>query len=444
MVTLVVAAASPPAGAATMPAPTTTAPATTLAPAATTTSPPTTAAGGTPPVTSPQLNTIQATLLVQVEAEVGSSQQAVALADAAVVRAHAVDQAAAAVLAAQLGRLDQLQAAQQRAALAVQAARTRLAQVAVASYESGGPASEVEALLGGQTVRDYAHRRADFAVLATAAGDALRGYLAASQAAGPATLAAVDAAQHDRSAEGAAAQRLAAAAAADQEVHARLHELQAILLVTSDAVATPETDIPRMVLDAYQRAALAVQGHGCALQWWGLAGIGRVESDHGRDGNAHLAANGDLLPPIVGVPLNGQDGTALIPAPGGGDARAEGPMQFIPSTWAQWGADGNGDGVKDPNNIYDATLAAARYLCATSPALSATAGLDAAYFSYNHSQAYVDEVMGFARAYEVADAIGLIPAPAAQPLYAVGAPGASTPTTVAAVPGAAPAPAAGP
>ncbi|WP_425274969.1 lytic murein transglycosylase [Streptomyces monomycini] len=39
-------------------------------------------------------------------------------------------------------------------------------------------------------------------------------------------------------------------------------------------------------------------------------------------------------------------------------------MQFIPSTWGSWGADGDGDGVKDPNNMFDAALGTARYLCA--------------------------------------------------------------------------------
>ena len=38
-------------------------------------------------------------------------------------------------------------------------------------------------------------------------------------------------------------------------------------------------------------------------------------------------------------------------------------MQFIPSTWALYGADGNGDGVADPFNIFDAAAAAAHYLC---------------------------------------------------------------------------------
>ena len=44
--------------------------------------------------------------------------------------------------------------------------------------------------------------------------------------------------------------------------------------------------------------------------------------------------------------------------------RAVGPMQFLPASWARYGADGNGDGVRDPHQLDDAALAAAAYLCA--------------------------------------------------------------------------------
>ncbi len=74
-------------------------------------------------------------------------------------------------------------------------------------------------------------------------------------------------------------------------------------------------------------------------------------------------------------------------------------MQFIPSTWAHWGADGNDDGKKDPNNIYDATLAAGRYLCADGRNLATLPGLQAAVLAYNHSQAYLDTVLAWGLAY---------------------------------------------
>ena len=51
-------------------------------------------------------------------------------------------------------------------------------------------------------------------------------------------------------------------------------------------------------------------------------------------------------------------------------------MQFIPSTWMIYGADGNGDGIKDPFNIFDAALAAANYLCDAGGDLSTTGRAD--------------------------------------------------------------------
>ena len=63
-------------------------------------------------------------------------------------------------------------------------------------------------------------------------------------------------------------------------------------------------------------------------------------------------------------------------------------------------ADGNEDGTTSPFNLYDATLAAATYLCTASSGLDADPGLRAAYFSYNHSVLYVDSVLGYARLYE--------------------------------------------
>jgi hypothetical protein len=74
-------------------------------------------------------------------------------------------------------------------------------------------------------------------------------------------------------------------------------------------------------------------------------------------------------------------------------------MQFIPSTWAGWGVDANGDGVKDPFNIFDAAAAAADYLCAAGGNLSTTRGQVQAILSYNYSYDYVSLVMGVERIY---------------------------------------------
>ena len=146
----------------------------------------------------------------------------------------------------------------------------------------------------------------------------------------------------------------------------------------------------------------------CALRWTVVAAVGKIESDHGRYGNAQLALNGDVIPRIVGVPLDGT-GTAVVPDSDGGqldgDAandRAVGPLQFLPSTWKEVARDGNGDGRADPNNAYDAALGAAAYLCRAAPAkgLVAEEALRPAFFSYNHSDVYVERVVTWLRTYD--------------------------------------------
>lgn len=77
-------------------------------------------------------------------------------------------------------------------------------------------------------------------------------------------------------------------------------------------------------------------------------------------------------------------------------------MQFIPSTWRFWGRDGDGDGISDPNTIYDAAAAAAAYLCHGRTDLTDEAQLRAAYFSYNHAGWYVERVLRAARGYQAA------------------------------------------
>lgn len=109
--------------------------------------------------------------------------------------------------------------------------------------------------------------------------------------------------------------------------------------------------------------------------------------------------DGTLIHPIYGPPLNGTNNTASIPGAVGW-ARAAGSMQFIPSSWDRWGADGNGDGTTDPHNVYDASLAASRYLCAGGRDLSTPEDLRAAIFSYNHSGDYVNLVLRWMSAYE--------------------------------------------
>jgi hypothetical protein len=198
--------------------------------------------------------------------------------------------------------------------------------------------------------------------------------------------------------------------------------VQKILTSPTVTTALDEGGIPTVAVEAYQRAAaaLAVSDASCHLPWQLLAGIGRVESDDGQFGGSMLLADGYGTQPIYGLPLDGRDGVALIRDTDGGKLdgdpnfdRAVGPMQFIPSTWAMWGADGNGDGKKDPNNIFDAALAAADYLCASGGNLAIPAQETAAVLTYNDADEYAHVVTTLAASYEHGDFATL---PAAAPV----------------------------
>ena len=177
--------------------------------------------------------------------------------------------------------------------------------------------------------------------------------------------------------------------------------------ISGEASALAADGIPATALLAYQQAAAAEQlvDPACALSWPLLAGIGRVESDHGRFAGAVLYTNGISVPRIIGIPLDG-NGTALILDTDHGRLdgdtvydHAVGPMQFIPSTWATYGLDGNHDGVADPFNIFDAARTAAAYLCSAGVSLATLAGQTEAVLTYNHSDAYVALVLSVEAAY---------------------------------------------
>jgi membrane-bound lytic murein transglycosylase B len=171
---------------------------------------------------------------------------------------------------------------------------------------------------------------------------------------------------------------------------------------------TRATGIPQRALEAYANAhALMATTHpGCHLTWVTLAGIAAVESQHATIGGRTLLPDGRPSSPIIGIPLNGANGTRAVAATDGGllDGdkvweHAVGPFQFIPSTWALWRADGNNDGISDPQNIDDAALAAAQYVCADNRNLASGDGWLRAILSYNSSLDYARQVYGFAQAY---------------------------------------------
>jgi hypothetical protein len=164
-------------------------------------------------------------------------------------------------------------------------------------------------------------------------------------------------------------------------------------------------DIPATVLKAYRNARDLINSAqpGCHLPLELLEAIGKVETNHARNGL--VDATGTTLTPILGPVLDG-NGFAAIPDTDGGRFdgdqawdRAVGPMQFIPGTWAGWFADGNGDHRADPHNVYDASLAAARYLCAANRDLGTPDGLTEAIYSYNHSTSYRNLVLAWMSTY---------------------------------------------
>ncbi len=177
------------------------------------------------------------------------------------------------------------------------------------------------------------------------------------------------------------------------------------------ASTSAATGIPARALVAYAAAELTLRAEqpSCGLGWNTLAALGDVESGHGTHGGSALGVDGRPVPAIVGPALNGQGYAAIRDTDAGafdGDSvwdRAVGPLQFIPDTWVRWGADGDGDGAQDPNQIDDASLAAARYLCA-SGSLTSPEGWRRAVFSYNHLDAYVDRVAAIATRYAEAAA----------------------------------------
>ncbi|MEM9465876.1 MAG: hypothetical protein AAGA90_10915 [Actinomycetota bacterium] len=170
-------------------------------------------------------------------------------------------------------------------------------------------------------------------------------------------------------------------------------------------VARVDGITPRAI-DAYVRAELTMTelNPNCRISWRTIAAVGGVEGAHGTFGGRSLLMNGRPDDPIVGLRLDGievdnyGDTVANIGDTDGGRwdgdteyDRAVGPMQFIPGTRELWGADGDGDGVAEPQDLDDAALAAAGYLC-NYGRHSNWDNWIRAIFAYNHSPAYVNSV----------------------------------------------------
>ncbi len=147
--------------------------------------------------------------------------------------------------------------------------------------------------------------------------------------------------------------------------HAKLVSLRATS-PASQTIPVNTTTRPTTYIQLFQESAAKF----CpGLPWTVLAAIGQIESDDGAN-------------------------------TGPSSAGALGPMQFLPSTWREWGITATVFGQTGPPNIndpFDAVPSAARYLCAAGG--STAAGLPKAIFAYNHATWYVNEVLALAKAY---------------------------------------------
>jgi membrane-bound lytic murein transglycosylase B len=137
---------------------------------------------------------------------------------------------------------------------------------------------------------------------------------------------------------------------------------QELQIAQEDIVAVPvEPILHARYVQIYKASA---KRYGFQKDWYVLAAVGKVESNHGQN-------------------------------MGPSSAGAMGPMQFLPSTWRKFGIDGNGDGVANIMDPEDAIPAAARYLKTSGAPKDWTEAL----YTYNRSGSYVKKVLGIAEAY---------------------------------------------
>jgi len=143
--------------------------------------------------------------------------------------------------------------------------------------------------------------------------------------------------------------------------------LLGVLVGAGDELAPSDqalAEIPDGLIPIYESAARSCEG----LDWTVLAAIHKVETSFGK-GHATSSAG------------------------------AQGPMQFMPATFDAYGVDGDGDGRVDINDVDDAIFSAANLLCANGA--GDPARLASAIWNYNHSDAYVAEVLTLASNYGV-------------------------------------------
>jgi soluble lytic murein transglycosylase-like protein len=266
------------------------------------------------------------------------------------------------------------------------AAQSALQQRLQGLYESGGPLTNVAAMLTSGNVNEAADRNelmssAEHAQVSDVNAAVKRAVSARTQAA---------AADRKASRSIGTARDVATAAAqvktllaaqtvllksANAQLNAKLKAIRAaaaalaaqtaaFATITTSSVAGLHVLAPSaQYLALYKAAAPTCPG----LPWTVLAAIGQVESGHGRN-------------------------------PSTSSAGAMGPMQFEPATFSAYAVDGDHDGKADIMDPADAIYTAAHYLCANGGG-SSSAGLSSAVFHYNHAGWYVAMVLKLAGMY---------------------------------------------
>jgi membrane-bound lytic murein transglycosylase B len=357
-----------------------------------------------------------------------------ALADA--VRAETAAKKRAAGLDKALSDLDArrraLAATEQKAAEDLEISRSLVRQAAIATYVGGGNTSIANQIARADTIDRLGRDRVYGANVIDAGKRAIATFRNQLENATDQTLELGRDADRVKADRGLVVQELEAASSLRVQREADVAQRNLLTQLVTAAAPVLPSDIPALFLEAYVRAAAAANRRTptCKIHWTALAAIGRTESGHGRSGGAALTLAGDAVPRILGPRLDGNGFARITDTDGGvldGDLefdRAVGPMQFIPSTWKFSGQDGNGDGVADPNNAWDAATASAMYLCRAAQGLDDEQNLYRAALSYNHSDAYAQHILTAAREYGALGLAGVPPAP----------PPPNTPVTGAAAP----------
>ena len=269
-------------------------------------------------------------------------------------------------------------------------ARARHARTVRALYTSGGPVAVFSSLLDAGSLDDLATRtRVAESLLVGAArdsdrvasasveaarsagdgADAADAQVAASEEVERATDAVEDALARARAAladlsavaAGAEAREAADARAAAEVARRRVAEAERLVSLSRAAGGPSHAVTGSAIPDAF--GALYVQAAaGCpGMRWTQLAAVGQVETRHGRNN-------------------------------GPSSAGAQGPMQFMPRTFAAYGVDGDGDGVADPWNPADAIHSAAHYLCSGGAGQGTPEAERRSLLRYNNAGWYVDLV----------------------------------------------------